>query len=107
MRLSVKTPETRIPTPPEHIHVPPKPKGGAIAGGTAAGVVVVALGILGAIILRKRRQRRKSECPQDSRDTARAEEFPAAGIYTGHGGGEKQYDHNQEGKDLKTPDFPL
>jgi len=77
---------------------------GVIAGGTTAGVVVVVLCILGAVMLRKRRQRRKSECLQVSQDRARPEEL-SAGTYTGHGGEGRQYDHSQEGKDSKTPDF--
>jgi len=68
---------------------PPKPQGGAIAGGTAAGVVVVALGILGAVMFRKR-QRSKSEHPQGPA------ELPTEGTYIKHGA---EGSHIPEGKE--------
>jgi len=62
----------------------PRINGGVIAGGTIAGVVLVVLGILGAVMLRKR-QRRKFEHPQVSQDRADAVELSAGGAYIGHG----------------------
>ncbi|KAG0638423.1 hypothetical protein HOY80DRAFT_1078467 [Tuber brumale] len=46
------------PTPP-----PPEPKVGAIAGGTVAGIVTVALALVGAMMLHRRRQKRRSQLP--------------------------------------------
>jgi hypothetical protein len=43
----------------------PKPNVGAIAGGTVAGVVAVSLGLLGAMVLRRRHQSRRSQLPPD------------------------------------------
>jgi len=62
-----------------------KPNYGAIAGGTVGGVVAVILGILGAVMLRKRRQRRESQPPQVGRDGMQVVELSAGMVYTGYG----------------------
>jgi len=66
-----------------------KINGGVIAGGTTAGVVVVVLGILGAVMFRKR-QRSKSEHPQ------RPAELPTEVTYIEHGA---EGGHIPEGKE--------
>ena len=64
---------------------------GAIAGGTIAGVVAVALGILGIMMFRHRLQRRESQRPPvyEGRVPLPVEESPAEGVYAGHGDGER------------------
>src|ERR1700712_3066432 len=63
---------------------------GAIAGGTTAGVVALALGILGVMMFRHRLQRRESQRPpvDEGRLPLPVMEFHAEGVYAGHGDGE-------------------
>ena len=60
-----------------------KTKVGAIAGGTVAGVVAVALGILGVMMFRHRLQRRESQRPPVDEGIVPppVAELPPEGVY--------------------------
>jgi len=98
---SCESTSTCCPGAPGCGHIPPRPLGGVIAGGTAAGIVAVALGILGVIIFRNRRSRRNSPPPRVSRDRVHAQELPAGEAYTGYGVEGGQHGHGLGGKEVE------